>query len=103
MENTVSDVPASAQLAPLRFGGGLIGLAIPFLIPTVVAGIYGTGGIAGRSVETALTALLTGLPVGIIRLPVGGSLGGDSVATVAEADRAEEIPGFLTARSGGGL
>lgn len=47
------DVSASAQLAPLQFGGGFIELAILFLILAVVAGILGASGVAGLSMQIA--------------------------------------------------
>ncbi|MFB6299063.1 MAG: DUF1328 domain-containing protein [Halobacteriales archaeon] len=47
------DVAASAQLAPLQFGGGFIELAILFLILAVVAGILGASGVAGLSMQIA--------------------------------------------------
>jgi uncharacterized membrane protein YtjA (UPF0391 family) len=49
---TVSTVSASA-VAPIQFGGGLIELAIVFLILAVVAGIFGAKGIAGLSMDIA--------------------------------------------------
>jgi uncharacterized membrane protein YtjA (UPF0391 family) len=47
------DVSASAQFAPLQFGGGFIELAILFLILAVVAGVLGASGIAGLSMQIA--------------------------------------------------
>jgi len=49
----VWDMWMSAQLAPLQFGGGLIELAILFLILAVVTGILGASGIAGLSMRIA--------------------------------------------------
>jgi len=43
----------SAQSVPLQFGGGLIELAVLFLILAVVAGILGASGIAGLSMRIA--------------------------------------------------
>ncbi len=50
---TALDALASVQLAPLQFGGGLIELAILFLILAVVAGILGARGVAGLSMGIA--------------------------------------------------
>lgn len=47
------DMFAAAQLAPLRLGGGLIELAILFLILAVVALILGAKGVAGFSMTIA--------------------------------------------------
>ncbi|MFB6295752.1 MAG: DUF1328 domain-containing protein [Halobacteriales archaeon] len=50
---TALDALASAQFAPLQFGGGLIELAILFLVLAVVAGILGASGVAGISMQIA--------------------------------------------------
>lgn len=44
---------APVQLHPLQFGGGLIELAILFLILALVAGFLGARGIAGLSWDIA--------------------------------------------------
>lgn len=44
---------ASVQLHPLQFGGGLVELAILFLILALVAGFLGARGIAGLSWDIA--------------------------------------------------
>jgi uncharacterized membrane protein YtjA (UPF0391 family) len=49
----IPDIQAPAQLALLQFGGGLIELAVLFLILAVVAGILGAKGIAGLSMKIA--------------------------------------------------
>lgn len=53
MTNSVLDVSALVQLAPLQFGGGFIEFAILFLILAVIAGILGARGVAGLSLEIA--------------------------------------------------
>ena len=42
-----------AALAPLQFGGDLIGLAIVFLVLAIVAAIAGASGVAGLSMTIA--------------------------------------------------
>jgi len=49
----VSEGIASVQLDPLQLGGGLIELAILFLILAVVAGVLGASGVAGVSMQVA--------------------------------------------------
>jgi uncharacterized membrane protein YtjA (UPF0391 family) len=44
---------ASVQLHPMQFGGGLLELAILFLILAVVTGFLGARGIAGLSWDIA--------------------------------------------------
>jgi len=50
---TALDLVASAQSVPLLLGGGLIELAVLFLILAVVAAVLGVSGVAGLSVEIA--------------------------------------------------
>ncbi|WP_311170368.1 DUF1328 domain-containing protein [Halobellus ordinarius] len=66
MKNSVLDVSAPAQLAPLQFGGGFIELAILFLILAVVAGILGARGIAGLSMEIAKWLVIIFIALAII-------------------------------------
>lgn len=49
----VADGIDPLQMHPLQFGGGLIELAVLFLILAVVAGILGARGIAGFSWDVA--------------------------------------------------
>jgi uncharacterized membrane protein YtjA (UPF0391 family) len=42
-----------AALIPLQFGGGLIGLAILFLVLAVIAAVVGASGVAGLSMDVA--------------------------------------------------
>lgn len=49
----ISDGIAPVQLHPLQFGGGLLELAILFLILALVTGILGARGIAGLSWDIA--------------------------------------------------
>lgn len=42
-----------AVVTPLQFGGGLIELAILFLVLAVVAGLLGASGVAGMSMSIA--------------------------------------------------
>jgi uncharacterized membrane protein YtjA (UPF0391 family) len=51
--NLVRTVHDGAALVPAQLGGDLIGLAIAFLIPAIVAAIAGDSGIAGLSVTIA--------------------------------------------------
>lgn len=44
---------ASVLFLPLRLGGGLIELAILFLILALVAGVLGARGVAGLSMDIA--------------------------------------------------
>jgi len=53
LRQTVLDVSASAQLAPLQLGGGFIELAVLFLILAVVAAVLGASGVAGLSIQIA--------------------------------------------------
>jgi len=43
----------NAVLAPLQFGGDLIGLAIAFLVLAVIAAVLGASGVAGVSMNIA--------------------------------------------------
>jgi len=43
----------TAQYLPLQFGGGLIELAVLFLILAIVAAVLGSQGIAGLSMDIA--------------------------------------------------
>jgi len=52
MELTQSAITGAA-LTPLQFGGGLVELAILFLVLAVVAGLLGAGGVAGLSMDIA--------------------------------------------------
>ncbi len=49
----IQAVVSGATLLPLQFGGGLIGLAIIFLLLAVVAGLAGATGVAGLSTDIA--------------------------------------------------
>jgi uncharacterized membrane protein YtjA (UPF0391 family) len=44
---------AGATFVPLQFGGGLIELAVLFLILALVAGVFGARGVAGLSMDIA--------------------------------------------------
>lgn len=48
-----SDGITAVQMHPLQFGGGLIELALLFLILAVVAGFLGARGVAGLSWDIA--------------------------------------------------
>lgn len=50
---TVPEGAASVSVLPLQFGGGLIELAILFLILALVAGVLGARGVAGLSMGIA--------------------------------------------------
>jgi uncharacterized membrane protein YtjA (UPF0391 family) len=43
----------TVALAPLQFGGDLIGLAIAFLVLAVIAAVLGARGVAGLSMTIA--------------------------------------------------
>ncbi|WP_338739713.1 DUF1328 domain-containing protein [Haloplanus salilacus] len=53
IEHVVASGAASIRAIPLQFGGGLIELAVLFLILALVTGILGARGIAGLSMEIA--------------------------------------------------
>lgn len=57
---------ASIQLHPLQFGGGLIELAILFLILALVAGVLGARGIAGLSWDIAKWLVIIFIVLAII-------------------------------------
>lgn len=52
-ETAISNAVQSVQLLPLQTGGGLIELAVLFLVLAVVAAVLGAGGIAGLSMDIA--------------------------------------------------
>lgn len=60
------DVSASAQVAPLQFGGGFIELAVLFLILAVVAGLLGARGVAGLSMGIAKWLVIIFIVLAII-------------------------------------
>lgn len=60
------DVSASAQLAPLQFGGGFLELAILFLLLAIVAGILGVSGVAGLSMKIAKWLVIIFIVLAII-------------------------------------
>jgi len=49
----VTTALAPGQFVPLQFGGGLLWLAVVFLILALVAGVVGARGIAGLSMDIA--------------------------------------------------
>ena len=49
----VLDTATAVQQLPLQFGGGLIGLAIFFLVLALVAAVLGARGVAGLSMDIA--------------------------------------------------
>lgn len=49
----IPDTATVVQLVPLQFGGGLIELAVLFLILALVAAVLGARGIAGLSMDIA--------------------------------------------------
>jgi uncharacterized membrane protein YtjA (UPF0391 family) len=51
--NPAQVVHDGAVLAPLQFGGDLIGLAIAFLVLAIIAAIAGASGVAGLSMTIA--------------------------------------------------
>ena len=51
--NLAQVVHDGTALAPIQFGGDLIGLAIVFLVLAVVAAIAGASGVAGLSMTIA--------------------------------------------------
>lgn len=53
LSNAVAAVSATAQVAPLQFGGGFLELAVLFLILAVVAALIGARGVAGISMQIA--------------------------------------------------
>lgn len=57
---------AAVQLHPLQFGGGLIELAILFLILALVAGVLGARGIAGLSWDIAKWLVIIFIVLAII-------------------------------------
>lgn len=52
-ESAISNAVQSVQLLPLQTGGGLIELAVLFLVIAVVAAVLGAGGVAGLSMDIA--------------------------------------------------
>lgn len=57
---------ASVQLHPMQFGGGLIELAVLFLILALVAGVLGARGIAGLSWDIAKWLVIIFIVLAII-------------------------------------
>lgn len=57
---------AVGQLPPLQFGGGLLELAILFLILAVIAGFLGVNGIAGFSWDIAKWLVIIFIVLAII-------------------------------------
>lgn len=49
----IPDYATVVQTLPMQFGGDLIGLAILFLVLALVAGVLGSRGIAGLSMDIA--------------------------------------------------
>lgn len=49
----IPDNATVVQTLPMQFGGDLIGLAILFLVLALVAGVLGSRGIAGLSMDIA--------------------------------------------------
>ncbi len=49
----IQDNATVVQTLPMQFGGDLIGLAILFLVLALVAGVLGSRGIAGLSMDIA--------------------------------------------------
>ncbi|MHB9287567.1 DUF1328 domain-containing protein [Halobacteriales archaeon Cl-PHB] len=47
------DVSALGQAVPLQTGGGLLWLAVVFLVLALVAGVAGARGVAGLSMDIA--------------------------------------------------
>lgn len=68
LDRAAPDMSALAQLAPLQFGGGFIGLAILFVILAVVAAILGARGIAGLSWTIAKWLVIIFIILAIISL-----------------------------------
>lgn len=66
LSQAVFDASASAQLAPLQFGGGFIELAILFLILALVAGVLGASGVAGLSMEIAKWLIIIFIVLAVI-------------------------------------
>ncbi len=64
---TAVDVSASAlAAAPLQFGGGLVELAVLFLILAVVAGILGASGVAGLSMDIAKWIIIVFIVLAVV-------------------------------------
>ncbi|MFW5934551.1 MAG: DUF1328 domain-containing protein [Halolamina sp.] len=58
----------ATTVVPLQFGGGLIELAVFFLILAVVAGIFGARGIAGLSMDIAKWLVIVFVVLAIVSL-----------------------------------
>jgi len=53
LTQAVPTTGTAGQLVPLQFGGGLLWLAVVFLVLALVAGVLGARGIAGLSMDIA--------------------------------------------------
>ena len=51
--HTVVSTLSSSQFVPLQTGGGLLWLAVVFLVLALVAGVLGARGVAGLSMDIA--------------------------------------------------
>lgn len=71
LERAVLDVSATAQLPPLQ-SGGLINLAILFLILAIVAAVLGARGVAGLSMEIAKWLVIIFVVLAIVSFVLPG-------------------------------
>ncbi len=70
LSQTILDASASAQLAPLQFGGGFIELAILFVILAVVAAVVGASGVAGISMTIAKWFIIIFVVLAVVSLVI---------------------------------
>ncbi|PSP78382.1 DUF1328 domain-containing protein [Halobacteriales archaeon QS_1_68_20] len=59
-------VLGGVTLLPLQFGGGLLGLAVLFLVLAIIAAIAGASGVAGMSMDIAKWLVIIFLVLAVV-------------------------------------